>query len=144
MAIDNPAVNMGNLQDRLYFARSGGDSNVLSVYYNGDIQAWRWISENAHNDAKVATYDPRIYSMGSHQNIVPLDGAQAVPLYSMTEPEKIRQYLEENDISYIFDSATSKSRLWFKLPLTKYLGNDEFPELVRFGESRIYSVSSIP
>lgn len=142
VAMVNPAVNMGDYDDKFYFLRNAEKPEMLlGAFYQSDVSAWRWISENAGPERKIMTFDPRLYYMGDYRNVLALDGLQSLPLYSMENVDDIKAYLRDRDAQYIFDAATAKSSLWGKLPLTRYLGSEDFPEAVSFGASKIYRVN---
>lgn len=143
VAISNPAVNTGNYPDKMFFIKHAGNKEaLLQAYYDGDVNAWQWINENASPEAKVATFDPRLYYMGDYRSIFPLDGREAIPLYSMRDHDEIKEFLQEHNIKYIFDASSPNSRLYYMLPLTQQLGSNEYPEILTPGAAHIYKVSN--
>jgi hypothetical protein len=141
VAMSNPAVNVGNFPDKTFFIKHAGDRDLsIQVFYDGDVEAWQWIREHAGPYSKVATFDPRTYYMGNYSNILPLDGREAIPLYSMTDPDEMKDFLREHRIEYIFDASSPNSRLYYMMPLTSQLGSDEYPEVFSPGFARVYKV----
>lgn len=143
VALSNPAVNLGNYPDKMFFIKNAGNKDVsLAAYYDGDVEAWKWLRENADAKERIATFDPRTYYMGDYRNVFPLDGRMAVPLYSMSDSEEILQYLKQHNIKYIFDASSPNSPLYNMLPLSKELGKSQYPEIKSFGFAHIYIVNS--
>lgn len=142
VALSNPAVNTGNYPDKMFFIKHAGDKELpLQIFYDGDMAAWKWLRQNANSENRVATFDPRLYYMGDYRNVFALDGHDAVPLYSIDKLSQIKEYLKEHKIKYIFDASSPNSHLFYMLPLTKYLGTSDFPEVFNSGFAHIYEVS---
>ena len=56
-----------------------------------------------------------------------LDGWNAVPLYQITDPAEMVQFLRENNVTYFFASWRTHGPLWTYMPLTSYLPSEWFP-----------------
>ena len=112
-------------------------------FYPHDTPCWRWLNENTPYDKYVATYDIRYYYID--KKIYPLDGLEAVSLYSMTYEEAL-SFLREKGVVFWFSSRWTSPAdetcppAYFDNPLTPFLGSDVLPLIFVSGQSAVYAV----
>ncbi|MBU7047356.1 MAG: glycosyltransferase family 39 protein, partial [Theionarchaea archaeon] len=114
-------------------------------FYPHDTPCWRWLNEHTPSNQYVATYDIRYYYID--KKIFPLDGLEAIPLYTLSHEEALA-FLKEKNIVYWFSSRWTSPidetcpLAYFDNPLTPFLGSDILPLVFVFvsGQSAVYGV----
>ncbi len=119
------------------------DWAYVRQFYPHDTPCWRWLNENTPSDKFVATYDIRYYYID--KKIFPLDGLEALPLYTMPYEEAL-QFLKEKNVSYIFSTRWTSPAdetsppAYYENPLIPHLGSDSLPLVYVSGQAAIYAV----
>ena len=113
--IKNPGVRVGESEGELY--------------HGVDVAVWQFLNSHVGGGEKIATFENKLYYIkgGDPAYFFMLDGWNAVPLYQITDPEEMVQFLQENNVTYIFASWPTHGPLWTYMPLTSYLPSDWFP-----------------
>ena len=128
---------------------SGDDKWSYLSYVLEEADAWKWINENTPSDARIATYDIKDYYL--ERSVLPLDGNESAPLYTMDSIEESMNFLEERNVTYILSvpwAAPSDIRMppaykW--CVLTRYLGDPDYlpPVYVGLNGTAVYHVGAI-
>ncbi|MBU7016978.1 MAG: hypothetical protein HXS44_05675 [Theionarchaea archaeon] len=115
----------------------------IRQFYPHDTPCWRWLNEHTPPDQYVATYDIRYYYID--KKIFPLDGLEAIPLYTLSREEALA-FLKEKNVAYWFSSRWTSPvdetcpLAYFDNPLTPFLGSDILPLVFVSGQSAVYGV----
>jgi hypothetical protein len=121
---------------------------VLNRLYPQSV-AWEFMNENLSYGEKAATVENNIYYVKNCSNdyFFYLDGWEARPLYNMTDPALMVQFLRSQNVKYVIEVSWAQTDPIFKLlPLTKYLGSPSpyFPIVVDDGGNpNIYNVGPL-
>jgi hypothetical protein len=115
--------------DPLFFIKNPGKPDVGEWYFGVNTVIWQFLNDHLKEGEKVATFENRLYYVkgGDPQYFFMLDGWKASPLYQITDPAEMVQFLRENNVTYIFSSWQMHGPLWPYLPLTSYLPSEWFP-----------------
>jgi hypothetical protein len=113
-----------------------------------DSRSWRWLDENLTEGEKVATIENSIYYIKDCGNeyFFYLDGWEARPLYTMTDPVVILQYLRSQNVKYVFDVPWAREHGHLDiLPMTQFLRPPYFIKVVVGNKSdyNIYRVGPV-
>ncbi len=112
-------------------------------FYPHDTPCWKWLHENTPEDKCIAMYDIRYYYID--KKIFPLDGLEAVPLYTMSSDEALA-FLQGKNVIYWFSSRWTSPAddtcppAYYENPLTPLLGSDVLPLVFVSGQSAVYAV----
>ena len=110
----------------------GSTRDTLWTVFGGDALMWQWLNTAVPAGDKVATLEVRIYYIDRPQDLFYLDGLEAGPLLSMSDPSTIEAFLLSQGVHYIAlpswavtgNGAHPVTRL---MPLFRFLGTDRFP-----------------
>jgi hypothetical protein len=128
------------------------NANTWAVLYKlyPQAAAWQFMNENLGPNEKAATVENNIYYVKNCNNsyFFYLDGWEARPLYNITDPNQMVQFLRSQNVKYVIEVSWAQSDEIFKmLPLTKYLGSPSpyFPTIIDdAGNPNIYNVGPLP
>jgi hypothetical protein len=114
--IKNPGVRVGDWYDKGFF-------------HGVDIAIWQFLNSHVQEGEKIATFENKLYYIkgGDPEYFFMLDGWEAVPLYQITDPAEMVQFLREQNATYFFASWPTHGPLWTYMPLTSYLPSEWFP-----------------
>jgi hypothetical protein len=117
------------------------------VYEEAD--AWQWINENTPLNARIATFDIKLYYL--NRDVLPLDGNESVPLYQITTIQESLKFLQDRGVSYVLsvpwasptDNRMPSAYSW--CPFIKYLGDPNFlpPLFVGRNGTAVYHVGPL-
>jgi hypothetical protein len=115
--------------DALFYIKNPGKLDVGDWYFGVNTTLWQFLNDHLKEGEKVATFENKLYYIkgGDPKYFFMLDGWKASPLYQITEPAKIVQFLKENNVKYIFSAWQTHGSLWPYMPLTSYLPSEWFP-----------------
>ncbi len=141
---DNLADQVPN--DYLWFLEhpNADTWTVLDRLYPEAV-AWQFMNENLGINQKAATVENRIYDVKNCNNsyFFYLDGWEARPLYNITDPKLMIQFLRSQNVKYVIDVLWPREDddIFNLLPLTQYLGSAYFPPIIDTGGNpNIYNV----
>jgi hypothetical protein len=121
--------------------------SVITHVYHTEGVGWKWLDEHLKEGEKVAAVENRIYQIKNSNNsyFFYLDGWEARQLYNITDPAIMLQFLQKENVKYIYDVAWARTHGHFDiLPLTQFLGSVYFPKIVDYsGNPDIYNVGPV-
>ncbi|RME56400.1 hypothetical protein D6779_10680 [Candidatus Parcubacteria bacterium] len=121
--------------------------NMLELAYSDEVRAWDWINSSLLSDAKVATYENRVYYIaGSRPDaFFYLDGWEARNLYDISDPDGMLRALRLENVQYILDPLWIRHwEMYDALPLNDYLGwPGYFPLVFSTPSTKVYQVGRI-
>jgi len=115
--------------DPLFYIKNLG--TIPKWYHGVDVKVWEFLNSHLRDGERVATFESKLYYIkgGDYDYFFPLDGWRARELYKIRDPMEILQFLEKNNVRYIFDSPWTRGALWDLLPLKSFLGSPWFPKI---------------
>jgi len=121
--------------------------NVLEMAYGNEVKAWDWISASLRNDARVATYENRVYYIADSRPAAffYLDGWEARRLYDISAPDDMLKILRAENVQYILDPLWIHHwEMYDALPLNDFLGwPGYFPLVFSTPSAKVYQVGKI-
>jgi 4-amino-4-deoxy-L-arabinose transferase-like glycosyltransferase len=118
--IKNPGVRVGGWYDDGW-------------YHGVNITIWQFLNNHVKEGEKIATFENKLYYIkgGDPEYFFMLDGWNATPLYQITDPAEMVQFLRENNVTYLYASWKTHGPLWLDMPLTSHLPSQWFPIVYR-------------
>lgn len=145
-------VVLDNLKDEpqsnyLFFLENPNAEKWLALKNMvGDSNSWKWLDEHLTEGEKVATIENNIYYVKNCGNeyFFYLDGWEARQLYNITDLTTILHFLENENVTYVFDVWWAHEHGHFEiLPMAQFLGTPFFPQIKYGTGSPIYKVGPI-
>ncbi|MGI0090244.1 MAG: ArnT family glycosyltransferase [Nitrososphaerales archaeon] len=144
-----PFPNLSTQNYLRYTANPGLNASfLLRSQYGADVNGWNWLGNHVTDLERVATFEPRVYYMGfalHHPgSMFYLDGAYAAPLYSLKDTKSILQFMNGENISYVFVRAEDwNSSLFQTMTLSSVLGSPYFPLVFEDEKACVFKVGPI-
>jgi hypothetical protein len=117
--------------DLLFFFKRPGMSwyEALRYEYGDDVDAWMYLNAHLKDGEKVLTMEQRIYYIknGDPRYFVFLDSDKVKPLYHISSPKGIIEWLKEQNVSYIYLASDPLPHHVAQMPLIKLLGSPYLP-----------------
>lgn len=122
------------------FARPGIEAEqYYRIRYPQASQAWRWVNDNAAEDALILTHDNRYHVYRQDIALIHLDDCELTPWYDKPYPE-VHQELLRRGVDYYFQIPGE-----FTHPITQrlghraYLDNEQyFERILQAGDTALY------
>jgi len=132
--------------DILFFLTHPGVNNwtAMEKMFGDRVKSWKWVNDHLNDIERIATFETEVYYIKNYENILYLDGWEAIELYRIEDQFEMIRFLKNRNVTYIVDQWYMHGwPLYQWLPLNKFLGSPYFPAVYWLGGGRVLHVGPV-